>query len=141
MANFINRAQAIQLTVFLLRIASGIMFLEAGGMKLFGWFGGVPGGGAVPLMSQAGLAGIIEFFGGIAIVLGLFTRPVAFITSGEMAVAYWQVHAPNGTWPIQNQGQQPVLFCFIFLFFAAYGAGVWSMDALMKNKRGAKQMP
>lgn len=131
-----KRDQAIQLTVFLLRIVSGIMFLEAGGMKLFGWFGGMPGGGSPSLTSEVGIGGILEFFGGCAIVLGLFTRCVAFILSGEMAVAYWQFHAPHGTWPIENHGEPAVLFCFIFLFFAAHGAGTWSLDALLWRKKG-----
>ena len=80
--------------------------------------GGMPGGGTQPLMSQIGIGGLLEVEGGIAIMLGLLTRPVAFILSGEMAVAYWQFHAPNATWPIQNQGQPAALFCFIFLYMA-----------------------
>jgi putative oxidoreductase len=79
----------------------------------------------------------LEFFGGIAIMLGLFTRTVAFILSGMMAVAYWQFHAPNGTWPVQNQGMPAVLFCFIFLYIAAKGAGAWSLDALLRRRRGS----
>lgn len=131
----INMERAEQITVFLLRVVAGLLFLQAGGMKLFGWFGGMPGGGTAPLLSQIGIGAVLEFVGGIAIMLGLFTRPVAFILSGEMAVAYWQFHAPNGGWPIQNQGVPAVLFCFIFLFFAAYGAGEWSMDAILKRRR------
>lgn len=121
--------------VFLLRVVAGLIFLQAGGMKLFGWFGGMPGGQQLELLSQVGIGGILEFFGGIAIMLGLFTRTVAFILSGEMAVAYWQFHAPNGTWPIQNHGEPAVLLCFIYLFFATYGAGAWSVDALLKSRR------
>ncbi|WP_276134043.1 DoxX family protein [Polluticoccus soli] len=132
-----TREQAVQLTTFLLRVVAGIMFLEAGGMKLFGWFGGPPSGSLPPQFSQMWFGGIIEFFGGCAIVLGLFTRPVAFIMSGEMAVAYWQFHAPKGNWPIQNHGEAAVLFCFIFLFFAAYGAGPWSLDALIWRHKTA----
>src|SRR5256714_10313286 len=95
-------------------------------------------GGMKPaLMSQPGIGGILEFFGGILIMLGLFTRPVAFILSGMMAVAYWQFHAPQGAWPIQNQGMPAVLFCFIFLYMAAQGAGDWSLDALVRRKRVA----
>jgi putative oxidoreductase len=134
---FWNRAR--QITLFLLRIVSGFLFLQAGGLKLFGWFGGVPGMKTVPLLTQLGVAGILEFFGGTAILLGLFTHPVAFILSGEMAVAYWQAHAPQGPWPIINQGMPAVLFCFIFLFFAAYGAGDWSLDALLWQPKGLKQ--
>jgi putative oxidoreductase len=130
-----NRDLAVRITFFLLRIVSGWLFFQAGTIKLMGWFGGIPGGGTVPVTSQAGIAGLLETVGGIAIMLGLFTRPVAFIVSGEMAVAYWQFHAPNGTWPAQNQGVPAVLFCFIFLFMAAYGGGDWSLDALIRRKR------
>jgi putative oxidoreductase len=90
-------------------------------------------------MSQTGIGGVLEFFGGIAIMLGLFTRPVAFVLAGVMAVAYWQFHAPNGTWPIQNQGMPAVLFCFIFVYMAARGGGDWSLDALIRNKRGVRK--
>src|SRR5262249_35300735 len=86
---------------------------------------------SAPLLSQTGIGGVLEFFGGLAIMLGLLTRPVAFVLSGMMAVAYWQFHAPNGGWPIQNQGMPAVLFCFIFLFMAARGGGDWSLDALL----------
>src|SRR5215210_5042696 len=120
MSSFMNRDQAIQVTFFLLRVVAGLLFLQAGGMKLFGWFGGLPRGmfptGTAELLSETGLAGILEFFGGIAIMLGLWTRPVAFILSGEMAVAYFQGHQPSGAWPIQNHGEPAVLLCFIFLY-------------------------
>ena len=124
-----------QLTYFLLRIVSGFLFWQAGSLILFGWFGGMPGGEKVHLMSQTGIGGVLEFFGGILIVVGLFTRPVAFILSGMMAVAYWQFHFPSGHWPVQNQGMPAVLFCFIFLYMAARGAGEWSLDALIRRKR------
>jgi putative oxidoreductase len=132
-----NKERVIQVTYFLLRIVAGLLFYQAGGMKLFGWFGGMPGGGTAPLMSQIGIGGVLEFLGGILIMLGLFTRPVAFILSGEMAVAYFQFHQPGGTWPIQNQGTPAVLFCFIYLYMAARGAGDWSLDALIRRKRAA----
>ena len=132
-----NRNRAVQITYFLLRVVAGLLFLQVGGVKLFGWFGGMPGGATVSLMSQVGIAGVLEFFGGIAIMLGLGTRPVAFILSGEMAVAYWQFHAPNGRWPIQNHGEIAVLLCFIFLCMAAQGAGDLSLDALIRRRRGA----
>jgi len=128
--------KAVQVSYFLLRVVTGLLFFQAGAMKLFGWFGGMPGGGTAPLMSQVGIGAVLEVFGGIATMLGLLTRPIAFILSGEMAVAYWQFHAPNGTWPIQNQGQPAVLLCFIFLFMAAQGAGEWSLDELIRRKRG-----
>lgn len=129
--------RARQFAYFLLRVVAGLLFLQAGGMKTFDWFGGVPAqfGGHPPLLSQVGIGGALEFFGGLAVLLGLFTRPVAFILSGEMAVAYFQFHQPNGFWPIQNHGEPAVLFCFIFLYMAAAGAGAWSLDALIRGKR------
>jgi putative oxidoreductase len=129
--------RVIQVTYFLLRVVSGFLLLQAGGLILFGWYGGTPGQASPPpLMSQTGIGGILEFFGGIAIMLGLFTRPIAFILSGMMAVAYWQFHAPQGGWPLQNQGMPAVLLCFIFLFIAAQGGGDWSLDALIRRGRG-----
>ena len=130
--------RAKEITYFLLRVVSGFLFVQSGGLILFGWFGGMPGGAKVNLISQTGIGGILEFFGGILVVLGLFTRPVAFILAGMMAVAYWQFHFPNGRWPIQNQGMPAVLLCFIFLYMAAKGGGAWSLDALIKSRRGKK---
>jgi putative oxidoreductase len=132
-----NMKRAIEATYFLLRVVSGFLFMQSGAVILFGWFGGMPGASSPPpLMSQTGIGGILEFFGGILVLLGLFTRPVAFILSGMMAVAYWQFHAPQGGWPLQNQGMPAVLFCFIFLYIAARGGGDWSLDALIRRKRG-----
>jgi putative oxidoreductase len=88
-------------------------------------------------MSQMGLAGVIEVFGGVAIAIGLFTSPIAFIASGEMAVAYLQAHAPRGFWPITNGGELAALYCFVFLYFAASGSGKWSVDALIGRKSQA----
>lgn len=132
-----NMHRARQVTVLLLRVVAGLLFLQAGGMKLFDWFGGIPAelGGHPPLMSQTWIGGVLEFYGGAAILLGLFTQPVAFILSGEMAVAYFQFHQPGGTWPIQNHGEPAVLLCFIFLFFAAHGAGDWSVDGFVRRRR------
>ncbi len=114
----------------LLRIMAGLMFMLHGGQKLFGWFGGMDGqGGSAEMASLMGLAGILETVGGALIIIGLFTRPVAFILSGEMAVAYFMAHLPNGFWPIENRGESAALFCFIFLFLAFNGAGPWSVDA------------
>jgi putative oxidoreductase len=128
--------RAKQVTFFLLRVVSGLLFLQAGGMKILDWFGGIPAqfGGHPHLMSQAWIGGTLELVGGAAILLGLFTRPVAFLLAGEMAVAYFQFHQPNGFWPIQNHGESAVLFCFIFLFFAAHGAGTWSVDRFLRQK-------
>ena len=131
-----NMEQARRVTLFLLRVVAGLLFLQAGGMKILDWFGGVPAeyGGHPAFLSQTWIGGMLELVGGAAIMLGLFTRPVAFILSGEMAVAYFQFHQPSGFWPIQNHGEPAVLLCFIFLFFAAHGAGEWSVDALLQRK-------
>ncbi len=134
----LDRGRVIQASYFLLRVVSGLLFLQAGGLKLFGWFGGMPPEMPFRLFSEIGLAGVLEFFGGTLILLGLFTRPTAFILSGEMAVAYWQAHAPRGDWPIENQGEPAVLFCFIFLYLAARGGGEWSLDALTQNRKKEK---
>ena len=129
--------RAKEITFFLLRVVSGLLFLQAGGMKILDWFGGIPTefGGHPPFPSQTWIGGLLELFGGAAILLGLGTRPVAFILSGEMAVAYFQFHQPNGFWPIQNHGEPAVLLCFIFLFFAAHGGGRWSVDAMLRGMR------
>jgi putative oxidoreductase len=128
--------RAVLLAYFLLRIVCGLLFIQVGGMKLLGWFGGMPGHPGPPaLLSEVGIGGVLEVLGGVAIMLGLFTRPVAFILSGEMAVAYWQFHAPHGAWPIVNHGEPAVLFCFIYLFMAAEGGGPWSVDAWMHRRR------
>jgi len=130
---------AKQFTYFLLRVVAGFMFLQSGGMKILDWFGGIPAehGGHPAVMSITWIGGWLELIGGTMIMLGLFTRPTAFILSGMMAVAYWQFHFPNGHWPVQNQGMPAILFCFIFLYIAAKGGGAWSLDALIKNRRGA----
>jgi putative oxidoreductase len=107
----------------LLRIVAGLLFACHGLQKLTGAFGG----NQVALMSQFGLAGVIELFGGLLVAIGLFTTPVAFICSGEMAVAYFQVHFPRAFWPIQNGGEPAALYCFIFLFISTHGPGRWSM--------------
>jgi putative oxidoreductase len=118
----------------LLRIVAAIMFMMAGTMMLFAIPVGMPpDGGTVQLMSEIGLAAVLEFVGGLLLLVGLFTRPVAFILAGEMAVAYFQGHAPGGTWPTLNGGQPAVLYCFIFLYLSAAGAGPWSIDA-MRNR-------
>jgi putative oxidoreductase len=112
-----------------MRIVVGFLFACHGAQKLFGALGGVgPDGGAAPLFSLVGLAGIIEFFGGLCIMLGLLTGSVAFIASGQMAVAYFMAHVPSGFWPIQNKGELAALYCFVFLYMASIGSGVWSID-------------
>jgi len=117
----------------LLRIVAALMFMEAGSMKLFAFPVGMPPeGSTAELLSQVGIGGILEFFGGALILVGLFTRPVAFILSGEMAVAYFEFHFPQSPWVTMNAGVPAVLYCFVWLYFSAAGAGPWSLDA----KRG-----
>jgi len=118
----------------LLRIVSAIVFMLHGTQKLFGFPSATP----LPpsrMLSLLGAAGILEVFGGALMALGLFTRPVAFILSGEMAVAYFRQHAPRGLWPILNGGELAVLFCFLWLFFSAAGPGRISVDTLIRKKR------
>ncbi len=116
----------------LLRIVAGLLFMQHGAQKLFGLLGGFGGtpGATAPLFSIFGLAGILEFFGGLAILLGLFTQVVAFILSGHMAVAYFMAHAPRGLWPIQNEGELAAIYSFVFLFLATAGGGRLSLDRL-----------
>jgi len=123
-----------------LRILTGLLYMQHGAQKLFGILGGVDTHGATAhLASLAGLAGVLEFFGGLLIVVGLFTRVVAFILSGEMAYAYWMVHvAHGGLVPIINHGELAALLCFVFLFFAFNGAGPASLDAMRDRGRLAR---
>ena len=109
----------------ILRIMTALLFLAHGTAKLLG-FPDI--GMSVPLVSLFGLAGVLEIVGGVLLAVGLFTRPVAFILAGEMAVAYFMAHAPQGFFPMINQGESAVLFCFIFLYFVASGPGAWSFD-------------
>jgi putative oxidoreductase len=119
--------------LFVLRVVVAVLFMQHGGQKLFNY---PPGGhGTVPLYSLMGLAGVLELAGGALILLGFLTRPAAFILSGEMAVAYFKVHATNGGgfWPVQNHGELAVIYCFVFLYLAAAGAGAWSVDGCRKK--------
>lgn len=126
-----NDATWRDLTYNVLRVATGLMFMQHGAQKLFGWLDGRQ---VTELTSVSGVAGVLEFFGGALIALGLLTRPVAFILSGEMAVAYFWRHLPNGFWPILNRGEIAALFSFLFLFIAAHGPGTWSLDALIRRR-------
>jgi putative oxidoreductase len=123
-----------------LRIVSGLMFMSAGTMKLFG-FPPPPAPGMPPieLLSEVGVAGVLETFGGLAIVLGLLTRPVAFVLAGEMAVAYFQFHFPQSLFPTTSNGVPAVLYCFVFLYLTAAGAGAWSVDGVIaRSRRGER---
>lgn len=112
-----------------MRVIIGLLFASHGAQKLFGIPGGHPMTG-VPLMLAAG---IIEFVCGLLVAVGLLTRIAAFVASGEMAVAYFKVHAPQGFWPLQNKGEAAVFFCFVFLFIAAFGAGKYSLDRSLRG--------
>jgi putative oxidoreductase len=114
----------------LLRIVAAFMFILAGTMKLVALPAGMPPNDeTAPLLSELGLAGVLETFGGGLLLLGLFTRPVAFILLGEMAVAYFQFSFPLSFWPVLNNGVAPALYCFVWLYFSAAGGGLWSLDA------------
>lgn len=121
----------------ILRIVTGLVFMSSGTMKLFNYPpSGLPGL-PVPLMSQMGVGGILEVVGGLAIVLGFLTRPVAFVLSGEMAVAYFQFHFPQSFFPTVNNGVPAVLYCFLFLYLTFAGAGAWSVDAMIARSKRA----
>lgn len=116
------------------RIVFAFLFIQYGTAKLFAFPAAVmPGGGTAPLASVPGFAGLLEAFGGLLLLLGLFTRPVAWVLSGQMAVAYFMGHAPQGFWPLLNQGGPAVSFCFLFLYLSAAGPGPWSVDALRRR--------
>ncbi|MNB95833.1 hypothetical protein D3C87_1468170 [compost metagenome] len=119
-----------------LRIITAFLFLQHGTAKLFG-FPHVAFFDELSLFSLIGFAGVLEVVGGLLLVLGLFTRPVAFILSGEMAFAYFIAHVPKGLFPLLNNGEQAILFCFIFLYLVAAGGGAWSLDRrLCRGKPG-----
>jgi putative oxidoreductase len=120
----------------ILRIVAASVFITFGTMKLFNVPPLPQGMPPIPLMSQTGIAGILEVVGGTLVLLGLFTRPVSFILSGEMAVAYFQAHYPQSFWPSVNMGTPAILYCFVFLYFVFAGAGPWSVDALIARSKG-----
>ena len=119
-----------------LRIVSALVFITFGTMKLFNHPPLPQGMPPIHLMSQMGVAGMLEFIGGSLMLIGLFTRPVAFLLSGEMAVAYFQGHFPQSFWPTINMGTPAILYCFIFLYFVFAGAGTWSVDAMIARSKG-----
>ena len=119
----------------ILRIVAAFIFFQVGSAKIFAFPAAVmPDGGTAPLTSLAGVAGILEVVGGTLLLLGLFTRPVAFLVAGEMAFAYFIGHAPQGFWPVLNGGQPAILFCFIWLYISAAGPGPWSIDASRRRR-------
>jgi putative oxidoreductase len=117
-----------------LRIVAGAVFITFGTMKLFGFPPPPPGTPPFGLLTQMGIGGMLEVFGGLAFVLGLWTRPIAFVLAGEMAVAYFQFHFPQSFWPSVNQGTPAILYCFLFLYFMLAGAGAWSIDAAIARR-------
>lgn len=121
-----------------MRIVVGLMFAQHGAQKLFGWLGGMSeDGGSAPFLSLMFFAGLIEFFGGLLVAVGFQTRWAAFIASGQMSVAYFTQHASRALFPIQNGGELAVLYCFVFLYIAAQGAGKLSLDSIFGSKSDA----
>jgi len=114
-----------------LRIFVAFLFMEHGGEKLFSF--PAPFMFHIPTFSLLWFAGVLEVFGGFLILIGLFTRPVAFLLSGEMAIAYFMMHAPHGFWPLLNHGEAAVFYCFVYLYLAAAGGGAWSVDRLISK--------
>jgi len=133
----LNRYQPQALAV--LRIVAALCFMAHGTQKMFGFPASQMGGGGFELFSLMGLAAVLEVFGGLAILLGVFTRPVAFILAGQMAYAFWFVHVPmmgqGNIIPVANGGDGAVLFCFIFLYLVFAGPGAWSVDEVLKSRR------
>jgi putative oxidoreductase len=124
----------------LFRAVAALLFLEHGTAKIFG-FPHLAMFDGLPLLSLYGIAGIVEIIGSTLLFLGLFTRPVAFLLSGEMAIAYFHDHAPGGLFPILNDGEEAVFYCFAFLFLAAAGGGRWSLDAMIRRKNNSGRLP
>lgn len=117
------------------RIIAGLIFITAGTTKLFGFPPSPVPSPPLVLMSQIGIGAIMELVGGVLIVLGLFTRPAAFVLAGEMAVAYWQFHAPGSFWPTVNMGIPAIMYTFFFLYLMFAGAGAWSIDGMIARSR------
>ena len=126
-------------TLALLRVATGFLFISHGLQKILGL--PVPPRAETVLWSLSGVAGLMELVGGALIIIGLFTRPVAFLLSGEMAFAYFIAHAPQGFWPLLNRGELAALYSFVFLYFAIAGSGAWSIDNLLRWSTGGSRGP
>ena len=119
-------------TLNTLRIITGFLIAPHGAQKLFGVLGKEP---VDSILSLSGVAGVLEFFGGIAIILGIFTRQVSFVLSGLMAAAYWMAHGTEAFWPIVNQGELAALYCFVFLFLSIHGGGEYSIEGWLVRRR------
>ena len=126
----------------LLRVTAGLLLVQHGVQKLFGVLGGYRGvpGATAPLVSQSGVAGVLEIGGGLLLALGLLTRPTAFVLSGLLAAAYFLRHAPRGFWPLTNGGELAALYAFVFLLYAAMGAGPLSLDAWRGRRRANRRL-
>jgi putative oxidoreductase len=133
MAVFSSLARYQPQLLGLLRIVAGLLYLSHAVVKLFGFPPGAPPG-VQPIASLLGVAALVEIVAAPLIILGLFTRPAAFIAAGEMAVAYWMFHAPKSFYPLLNMGEVAILFCFVFLYIAAAGPGAWSVDSARMRK-------
>ena len=118
-----------------LRIVSGLIFLEHGTQKFLSFPAGEMAGVGWSFAGLGTYAGIVELVAGTLLVLGLFTRPAAFIASGTMAVAYWYAHAPQNFFPVNNGGDAAILYCFVFLYFVFAGPGAWSLDGILSRRR------
>ncbi|TAH35519.1 MAG: DoxX family protein [Planctomycetota bacterium] len=123
----------------LLRIVAAFLFIASGTSKLFAFPAPMPEGVTAPVFSQIWIGGVLETFGGGLLLIGLFTRPAAFILSGMMAVAYFQFHASGSFWPSINGGVPAVLYCFVWLYLSAAGAGPWSLDALRERRHAGSR--
>jgi putative oxidoreductase len=129
MEKYLSKLTWLAYTAF--RVVAGLLFAQHGAQKLFGFLGGMgEAGGSAPFLSMMFFAGLVEFFGGVLVALGLGTRWAAFLASGQMAFAYFMAHAPQGFWPILNRGELAMLYCFLFFYIACRGGGKVSLDAL-----------
>ena len=131
--NFTGLTAHSRKVLSLLRIVAGLMFMQHGTQKIFSFPQAAQG--PIELFSQMGIGGVLELVGGALIVLGLFTRPVAFLLSGMMAVAYFQFHAPQSLYPLVNGGETAALYCFIFLYLVFAGPGTWALDSFSGGRR------
>ena len=127
----LTKGSFADISLSMLRAVTGFLLFQHGAQKLFGLLDG----NAQELLSLMWVAGVLEFFGGLAIMAGLYTRPVAFLLSGLMAVAYFWRHMPRGFWTVENGGELAVLYCFVFFFLFAMGGGSYSVDAWLRKKR------
>lgn len=124
------------------RVVAGVIFISSGTMKILGFPANpMPDAPAIELWSQIGIGGLMEIVGGLAIVLGLLTKPVAFVLAGEMAVAYFQFHQPMAFWPTSNGGVPAVMYCFFFLYLMVAGPGAWSVDEVLARGRSRERAP